>query len=345
MLSVVLLLVAELSWCYELFVPVPRKKSTDSKATKLLPALIQSIQNVTSREEPWQQVGRSKGKKASKEALSGYVGQAFHSITTVLANADAFAAAYGLATVAALASALGLVTYLTINRQGVTKTAHNVFTGLLMALPVATLCGTHVEILTKAWKALLNDKLIGAAYLPLKVLALLFARPPTEEASEDRMSTPGLFSALQAASLTAVLSADIARGSLGVAILDFWKSPRFMMIDSELFTSAVPICVGLGWLSIVHLQRRPASLFLCMLLTIVASPLVISAAWPKAGEFFGLASANQVGPEHLSPFISVAFAMIVAMVCFSGGSMGLVVVMGLGQLLMRAHGIEALGLG
>jgi len=115
--------------------------------------------------------------------------------------------------------------------------------------------------------------------------------------------------------------------------------------DTELLSSAVPICIGLGWLSIVHLQRRPLCLIVCMLLTVGASPLVISWGWPKAGGILGFGPYDEVGPEPLLPMISVIYVMTVALICFSGGSVGLGITMVLGQALIRVHGIEALGLG
>jgi len=201
-------------------------------------------------------------------------------------------------------------------------------------VPVAIFGYGHFANLLKALRSVPQlPALCDALQHALRVAAVVVA---------DADGTPAGFAMFQAASLLTRISSEVASGRLAEAIApirakqDFWS-----LLDNSTATHGLISLLGTLWLAFGHLRRHSALLAGMALLSIAASPVTLALGWPEASKLLGLPT-NEAHPERgLLRFTSVLYAGTAAATLLSGGTVGMLSVMLVLQLVARIHGTEA----
>ncbi|CAE8711584.1 unnamed protein product [Polarella glacialis] len=258
--------------------------------------------------------------------------------TESLKPQEAFEAAHCLlmltALVAALLAALtGIITPLLAKCvAGQRQALRPLIMSLALLVPVLAFCIPNQEGLSKVVRSVLGaEGLPEALQLFLRVMALLAA---------DVHGTPPLFAALQVASLAATLSAQVATGGVAKALVPF-SAQKFAvsaLFDSGAMTLLLPLCVGLIYLAVAHLQKSTLLLTLACMLSVMSSPLALIKGWPVVAA--GLEMS--VKADGLVRLTSRCYAIIAATLVMSGGTMSMLSGMVTFQAVSRIHGAESL---
>merc|ERR1719253_1496906 len=128
------------------------------------------------------------------------------------------AAVHGLVMIVALSAVIGHLSFRAAGQfsggkagGGKKRLIMNVF----ILIAVAVFVTYNTQLLAKAWKSIVGEKLAGALQVPLRVAAIIAATVPRdrEDGDEDEGhggGTPGAFAMFQTGALAAWLSAEIA---------------------------------------------------------------------------------------------------------------------------------------
>lgn len=320
--SVVFFAASELTRCYEIF--TPSKKSGGVHA--LVKAVKKSID------------------KAYDLRKGGFMDKATTFCMALFESEAIFTSIHGLAMLAVLAIVFAyVVRSMLLSPQDIMAKAKLVFGGIAMVLPLGIFVNGYQQILLKAWKALVADKVVGSLWLPLRALAILSANPP-DVLDEKAGGTPGLFSALQVASLFGTFSCEVLANnqSFAQSLGKFQANPNLSVLEnSPVLTVIAPLMISVGWLYFAHLWRRPGSLLFSMPLSIMSSPFGMAVAWPKLAAALGMTVKS--GPTEIMNFLSVFYAFAVTVTVMMGGTLSFVGLLLLLHLMNGIHGLEALG--
>lgn len=332
-ISAFLLALSELSVCYELFIPSAKKKVASHPVHKL----VESVKAAAAKH-----IDDGSGLKRKKQR--GVVDTAAGFVTEILADDSNFATVHSLLLLGGLTLTVALLFQWSLSKKGVKSTFKGAFgSGLLVAVACLFL-GGHREILKKAWKAL-NEYMPGAFYLPLRVLALIFASRPRDFDSED--GTPPLFAGLQIASLVAYISAELVTDEMGVVtgvhkFLHF-KELKYL-IDNPAIATVGPLCFCVGWLLYWHVANTTGALFISILGCTVVSPVFLALGWPQLAAAIGVAAKSR-GPALLLDGVSVAHSVAVVFAVILGGAPSIIAIFMVAHLLIGTHGLDSFGLG
>eukprot|EP00933_Yihiella_yeosuensis_P071289 TRINITY_DN79499_c0_g1_i1.p1 TRINITY_DN79499_c0_g1~~TRINITY_DN79499_c0_g1_i1.p1 ORF type:complete len:420 (-),score=79.39 TRINITY_DN79499_c0_g1_i1:71-1330(-) len=292
--------------------------------------------------------GVSRARKSSTQNMGALESGAFLAAEALKPD-EAFDAAHSLVMMTALIAAVcgAVMNFVTpfLGRLfgGKPSQASNLLmlaNGLL--LPILLFYACHSEGLSKVGRAFAgSDQFLQDLQLFLRVGALLAARP-----NDGLGGTPPLFAALQAASLGASVSVELANGSLLKAIsplVQVAKSGSYAallpkLIDSSVLTFIVPVSLALGSLTASHLHRSILHLIVMGSLVTVAAPLQLAQSWPTVASTLGLATK----PGGLLFFLSGCYALTGSGLMLSGGTISMLAGMVMLQIVIRIHGADAL---
>lgn len=332
-----LLAASELMSSYELFLELPARKpgrksstATSGGGGTMLTALLRGID-------------AAKG-VATGHRGNGFVNQGAAVVTTALAAPDAFAAAHAMVILLALATTVG---HVAMNQRLRIRSLAGV---VLLVAFLGVLGGLQQELLQKVWKGLLADKIVAALRLPLRAAALLAAELPAVD--PEKGGTPGVFAALQLGSLLSMISTEVVGEKLALTVNKLLVKLRTAssgaaivgaLVDSPVLTTLLPLALAAIWLSVTHLNRRPGSLMLAALVSMLASPLAFTVGWPKLAAFLQL-PPSQAGPEPIVQMITLLYTSTTLLFLLTGGTTSFICGMLASHAFVSLHGLEKLGL-
>jgi len=208
-----------------------------------------------------------------------------------------------------------------------------------LAAPVLLFGALNWQALGKAWRTLQGEKLLVVLQGPLRAAALIAAAVPSGHDKTD--GTPAGYAALQVASLAASLSVEVAQGRLAKSLGAFSQQPMLnAAFDSSLLKYVAPAAIALLWVALVHLQRKPIKMMMAALLSVMSSPVVAALGWERAALSLGLGGSLATA-KGLTQVLSVLYTVTAVTLFIAGGTISLVSVMVMAQLLVRIHGVEA----
>ncbi|CAJ1429279.1 unnamed protein product, partial [Effrenium voratum] len=195
---------------------------------------------------------------------------------------------------------------------------------LTFLVPVAVVvAGHHASLKLKIADA--GSNLLPALQIFLQAHALL-----TLPSSED---VPPGFAVLQASSLLAKILAEVASGSFTEAILAVRSG---QLKDNRVFWQCAPQLVAVLGLC-PHLARSMLLMTAVALLSLITCPVTLALLWPKLATAFGLTGAPELA---LTRLLSVGYGLMAGGSLISGGTLGMVSVMLVVQVLTQIHGTE-----
>lgn len=286
--------------------------------------------------------GITKGQQVVKsKAAAGTLDKMSTIVVVSLDQPGAFDAAHGIVMLVSLGTViialLGRLAWPMMKQLGRRGSGASLLWVIALTAPVLLFGFLRWQAVMKAWKVLRGERMLANLQAPLRAAALIAAaRPVPGEAG----GTPALFASLQAASLASAISAELASGSLATAIEPFFKKPLLTAVfDSAACQLLVPTLLALIWMSVVHLQKQPGQLALAALLSVASSPMLLAMGWGKVAAALGVSSLI-AAEKSLTQIVSVIYAVVGASLFFSSGTITLMSVAFVVQLLMRIHGVE-----
>lgn len=341
--SVCFFILAEVVSCWKIFVPSAKAAADAAKGKGKavgiegpLGLLIEAVKKATKMVE----AALKKGKKSGEEvSFSSSAEKSILVVMESLASREAFDVAHTLlmlvALLAVMTSMLGH--YVLPAWKSLCKEGRSQFRcGLCVLVPVVVFGVLQGPSLLKVWKALQAQDLLPSLPRPLRVIALISAAAP----GPGKAPELPMFAVLQAGSLMATISAEIARGRLAQYLAVFVHSDNLWKtaMDSRVMTFLVPTLLAAVWVCIVHLRKNKGFLFVAMLASMASSPILIIKFWPKAAPHLGVHKDLAMG---LVKVLSVLYVTISFSLLAAGGTLTILSVMFLGNLLVRIHGHEA----
>lgn len=188
--------------------------------------------------------------------------------------------------------------------------------------PAVLLVVGHFSGLSKSLRSP-SSELCHALQMLLRISGLVLA-------NDD---TPPVFAVFQAASLLTKISGDVATGNLAKDLGPV-RADWHNILDSQVAAIWLPTLFGLFWLGIRHL-RSSVLLSATAVLSTFTSPVALAIVWPQVTKLAGTSS-----PEGLTELISILYGVTAAGTLISGGSIGMLSVMMVIQILTRIHGTE-----
>eukprot|EP00408_Alexandrium_pacificum_P058573 CAMPEP_0171159408 /NCGR_PEP_ID=MMETSP0790-20130122/3024_1 /TAXON_ID=2925 /ORGANISM="Alexandrium catenella, Strain OF101" /LENGTH=418 /DNA_ID=CAMNT_0011623905 /DNA_START=92 /DNA_END=1348 /DNA_ORIENTATION=+ len=333
--SVLLFIAAEAVSCWTVFVPSAKAgpkgkgKTLDGPLGMLIEASKKAITVVEAALKKDRQSGDSWSGSAERITLI---------VMEALTKGEAFDAVHSISMlVAFLAVTISMVGhYVPPLMKGLFRKGRSpVRRGLFALVPVMLFGILQWQSLVKVWKALQAKDLIPALPGPLRVAALLVAAVP----GPGKAPEVPMFAVLQAGSLMASISAEIANGRLPTYMALFFHGhiPK-TMVDSRVMTFLVPTLLALTWVSIVHLRRNKGFLLLAMLASAASSPLLLIHGWKQVAPVLGVTKELAKGLSQVLSVLHVACGLSLLM---AGGTLTIMSLMFMGNLLVRIHGYEA----
>eukprot|EP00411_Alexandrium_monilatum_P039764 CAMPEP_0175392092 /NCGR_PEP_ID=MMETSP0095-20121207/32246_1 /TAXON_ID=311494 /ORGANISM="Alexandrium monilatum, Strain CCMP3105" /LENGTH=429 /DNA_ID=CAMNT_0016690663 /DNA_START=29 /DNA_END=1318 /DNA_ORIENTATION=+ len=209
--------------------------------------------------------------------------------------------------------------------------------GTLVLVPLGLFGLLQWQSLAKTWKALQAEQLLPSLPRPLRIAALLLATPP----QPGKAPEVPMFAALQAGSLVATISAEIAAGRFAVYIAHFSNDALLKaMVDSRVMAFLAPTMLALLWVSFVHLRRRKGFMMLAAVFSAVSSPAVVITCWKAAAPMLGHAEDPAAGLVRVLSIVHLVCGLSFFM---AGGTITILSAMALGNLLVRIHGADVFG--
>eukprot|EP00434_Breviolum_minutum_P031043 symbB.v1.2.027457.t1/scaffold2821.1/size70050/3 len=177
--------------------------------------------------------------------------------------------------------------------------------------PAVLLVVGHFSGLSKSLRSP-SSELCHALQMLLRISGLVLA-------NDD---TPPVFAVFQAASLLTKISGDVATGNLAKDLGPV-RADWHNILDSQV------AAIWLPTLSSVLLSATAV-------LSTFTSPVALTIAWPEVTKLVGTSKS----PEGLTELISILYGVTAAGTLISGGSIGMLSVMMVIQILTRIHGTE-----
>ncbi|CAK9053289.1 unnamed protein product [Durusdinium trenchii] len=265
--------------------------------------------------------------KALQKPQTSMLERAVEIVLEVLKSKQVFAALHSAVMICLLLGALLTAVVGTVLSGGNQRKASHLAFGVGLFLPVGFLLCGHATSWSKALRP--SNDLVTAFEMLLRCAALVVAND----------ATPSSFAVFQVASLMAKMSAAVATLTLAQDLAPV-RADWHKLVDSHVAQIWLPILLALLWLLVRHL--RSSTLLSCAaMLSLLTSPVALALAWPEAAKLMGLPGKPEAG---LTRMVNLLYALTAAASLISEGSMGVLAVMLVLQLLARIHGAEIFNL-
>jgi len=291
--------------------------------------------------------GVKKGKAAVKPGV-GSIQNVTAAVVAALSSDDAFHAAHAVLMITAAAMVLGgTVMHGAMSALGSSRGRRNCMLLVGLACPLALFAFYQQALLSKASKALAAEDVPRMLHWPCRLAALVLAASPADSQGQGQgggAGTPVAFVALQAASMLASFSAEIARGDnqgLAASVTRIFKEPAKWSahLDAVAYEAFVPMLAVLIWLTVVHLSRDLRAMVVTSFLTVATSPVAISIGWPQVAAAMGIA-AKKNPADALLQTTPIALSAVAVAVFLAGGSLSMLGCTLTAQFLLTRFGPE-----